>query len=113
MPSTTDCSPEAVKAFFEEALKVRRCRVCIETCADLVLQMKAEGIMVKLLDEVELDADGLPVELDQGQRAVSESPTKAKRGNRKTLPASYEPDKRADSWLKVRSRHCAQCLTTR
>lgn len=79
--------------------------------------MRAEGIMVKvgssrrslrmaetdfvfarqLLDEVEMEED-----LVAEPVAEPDSPTKAKRNDRKTLPASYEPDKRADSWLKVK-----------
>lgn len=61
----------------------------------LLVQTTLTASLPQLLDEVEteedLDADG-----------ESDSPTKAKRTNRKTLPASYEPDKRADSWLKVK-----------
>ncbi|BGP55829.1 hypothetical protein JCM8202v2_003436 [Rhodotorula sphaerocarpa] len=118
IPSCTDTEPERVRAFFHEALK-----------------MKAEGIMVKLLDEVEIeieqekhdghdgerddledDWDDPPSE-DGHRRSPSPPDTKptethaddgaaasAKRGKsrRKVLPATYEPDKRADSWLKVK-----------
>lgn len=107
-----------MRAFFHEALK-----------------MKAEGIMVKLLDEVEIEVeqekhDGYDGERDDleddwddppsedGHRRSPSPPdikptemnaddgaaASAKRGKsrRKVLPATYEPDKRADSWLKVK-----------
>ena len=86
--------------------------------------MKAEGIMVKLLDEAqvevasdaEVDEDepireddhvDEDVEVEDGSAlsATVASPSKAKKAGgkrRKTLPATYEPDKRADSWLKVK-----------
>lgn len=115
IPSCTDTEPEQVRAFFHEALK-----------------MKAEGIMVKLLDEVEVDVE-LEVqlgpdggELEEGEEddndgyasssgnrsGKSPSPPVANgtgaveatrfKSRRKVLPATYEPDKRADSWLKVK-----------
>lgn len=48
-----------------------------------------------------------PQLLDEAQIDVVEdpdpsSPSKPRKRTRKTLPASYEPDKRADSWLKVK-----------
>ncbi|BGO90108.1 hypothetical protein NBRC10512_004046 [Rhodotorula toruloides] len=114
IPCCTDNDPEKVREFFEETLK-----------------MKAEGIMVKLLDEAEVEvtdagegengasgADGQDEEIDYasgGEASSSRSrsssnsprpqPKNGKTGGksrRKVLPASYEPDKRADSWLKVK-----------
>ncbi|GAA6011040.1 hypothetical protein JCM11491_005918 [Sporobolomyces phaffii] len=110
---------------------------------DECLGMKAEGIMVKLLDEAEIDVDpALPTDADQfedldetasndggadedaearnqdtassaedplledkdankkGGEKQASSPRKGKK--RKLLPATYEPDKRAMSWLKVK-----------
>jgi DNA ligase-1 len=107
IPSCTDNEPDKVRAFFEETLK-----------------MRAEGIMVKLLDEAEIEVasdaeeDGVDAR-GQDESALAEeaefheeshsdvvpSPSKSKKGSgkrRKTLPATYEPDKRADSWLKVK-----------
>lgn len=76
--------------------------------------MKAEGIMVKvislhpslrdhrltlhllqLLDEAQID-------VVEDQDPTSSPLKSARKRTRKTLPASYEPDKRADSWLKVK-----------
>ncbi|GAA5976630.1 hypothetical protein JCM10908_005575 [Rhodotorula pacifica] len=116
IPSCTDIEPEKVRAFFHEALK-----------------MKAEGIMVKLLDEVELEVevkegqqdDGVDGEGDEDEFRYASSenengkspspedvkpllatdangPAKKGKSRRKVLPATYEPDKRADSWLKVK-----------
>lgn len=120
IPSCTDTEPDKVRAFFHEALK-----------------MKAEGIMVKLLDEVEVEVEvqegqqdgelGEAVDEEEDGYATSESSstkspspvdvkpvateatngagtTDGKKGKsrRKVLPATYEPDKRADSWLKVK-----------
>ncbi|KWU43593.1 ATP-dependent DNA ligase, partial [Rhodotorula sp. JG-1b] len=120
IPSCTDTEPDKVRAFFHEALK-----------------MKAEGIMVKLLDEVEVEVEvqegqqdgelGDAVDEEENGYASSESrstkspsPVDVKSGapeatngagttdgrkgksRRKVLPATYEPDKRADSWLKVK-----------
>lgn len=71
--------------------------------------MKAEGIMVKLLDEAEIEvaSDEEDVEGDDSS-ARSTPPVKStavtpkRKSRRKVLPATYEPDKRADSWLKVK-----------
>lgn len=104
-----DNDPAAVKAFFDEALA-----------------MRAEGIMVKLLDDVadagEGDAEGEGTASGEGDelgsgsdsdssRAPSPKPATisaappaaaATKSRRRALPATYEPDKRADSWCKVK-----------
>lgn len=116
-----DNDPAAVKAFFNEALG-----------------MRAEGIMVKLLDEVEVeegeqlvkgeepdddlalantdDDDDLGTASDSGSSRTrspklgvaagpstsSATSSAALRSRRSALPATYEPDKRADSWCKVK-----------
>ncbi|GAA5921320.1 hypothetical protein JCM3775_002989 [Rhodotorula graminis] len=121
IPSCMDNDPAAVKAFFNEALG-----------------MRAEGIMVKLLDEVEVedeeqlvkgedpdddlvlahmdDDDDLGAASDSGSSrtrspklgvagAASTSSSTAGadlKSRRRALPATYEPDKRADSWCKVK-----------
>ncbi|KAM0754463.1 ATP-dependent DNA ligase [Meredithblackwellia eburnea MCA 4105] len=89
MPSSEENDIEKVQAFF---------RTCLE--------MKAEGIMVKLLDEAEIlseDDEQDEDELEDDRLVVPTSPSKAgRKGNRKVLPSTYEPDKRIDSWLKVK-----------
>ncbi|RDL31892.1 DNA ligase [Venustampulla echinocandica] len=82
---------EAVLEFFKSATDV-----------------KCEGIMVKILDN-------LPNMLPPDEEEASETPSKATKGkkkssekdpekktNRKALLATYEPDKRLESWLKVK-----------
>ncbi|KPV76644.1 uncharacterized protein RHOBADRAFT_13310, partial [Rhodotorula graminis WP1] len=114
IPSCMDNDPAAVKAFFNEALG-----------------MRAEGIMVKLLDEVEEqlvkgdhadddlvlahtdDDDDLGTASDSGSSRTrspklgaaptsSSTAVAALKSRRRALPATYEPDKRADSWCKVK-----------
>ncbi|GAA5998682.1 uncharacterized protein JCM10292_007156 [Rhodotorula paludigena] len=141
IPSCTDNDPARVREFFDE---------CVRS--------KAEGIMVKLLDEVPAEVEGegeaavkreeedeeeeagagggtageeddeedgtrfereasasssasSSASRDKGKaRAAPASsgggtaPSKAaaSKGRRKALPATYEPDKRADSWLKCK-----------
>lgn len=80
--------------------------------------IKCEGIMVKILDNLH----DLPAPAEVGannQEATSESSSKTKpkgKGNastsekktrRKPLLATYEPDKRLDSWLKVKKDYSA------
>ncbi|GAA6021308.1 hypothetical protein JCM10207_002692 [Rhodosporidiobolus poonsookiae] len=139
IPSLESTDPDRVREFFEECLRI-----------------KAEGIMVKLLDEAEVvieegeaevkgvgeaegeeeeqevetdelaaseseglsDADagsGSGSEASEGKRRArgkaleddtavggAEGAKKGKGKKRKVLPATYEPDKRADSWCKVK-----------
>ncbi|UQC81020.1 DNA ligase I [Colletotrichum lupini] len=81
--------------------------------------IKCEGIMVKILDNLTdvpyhgdgaVDADG---EVAEEPRTPSKSKSRSKgtkgeegapkkKGRRKPLLATYEPDKRLDSWLKVK-----------
>lgn len=81
---------------------------------------KCEGIMVKILDN---QTSSLPTVMDQdcvddhlevsgseadddvvelGDKTDPDATAGAKRSRKKALLASYEPDKRADSWLKVK-----------
>ena len=65
-----------------------------------------------MLDEAEVEVPSDEEEAEAGPDETYEteadlkpdvSPSKPKRkSRRKTLPATYEPDKRADSWLKVK-----------
>jgi len=89
------------------------------------IDAKCEGIMVKILDNLpELDYQGDEVEsgdvaipseklsVPQAKKGKSKSKNKAsvaekgdlteKKSRRKALLATYEPDKRLDSWLKVK-----------
>lgn len=61
--------------------------------------------MVKLLDHAEVDIkpeDIVRDVLDMEESKPSIVATSPRKGRKKQLPASYEPDKRADSWLKVK-----------
>ncbi|KAF6836931.1 DNA ligase [Colletotrichum musicola] len=98
----TSQDSEAVLEFFKQAIDI-----------------KCEGIMAKILDnltdvpyqgEDTAEPDGKPAE---EPRTPSKSKTKRKankedegapkkKGRRKPLLATYEPDKRLDSWLKVK-----------
>lgn len=77
---------------------------------------KCEGIMVKVLDHedgvdvrkiVEISDDEEDEEVDELEpdkevEMDGEKKGGGGKGRRKALLASYEPDKRADSWLKVK-----------
>lgn len=100
-----------------------------ETVSDFfksALELKCEGIMVKVLDNLpnpdlldELNEDGTPSlpptpkkkkpSKPKGKKSATAStetppdPDEPKRsGRRKALLSTYEPDKRLDSWLKVK-----------
>ncbi|KAF2444211.1 ATP-dependent DNA ligase [Karstenula rhodostoma CBS 690.94] len=104
----TSADVDTVQAFFKSALDI-----------------KCEGIMVKVLDN--LPNPDLQADLDLPPDAASEPPTPKKKGRskskalktagtdavldepsrpphgrRKALLSTYEPDKRLDSWLKVK-----------
>ncbi|RYO56013.1 DNA ligase 3 [Alternaria tenuissima] len=102
----TSADIEAVQAFFQSALEI-----------------KCEGIMVKILDN--LPNPDLLAEIDEAiEKTPSLPPTPKKKkpakskaksnsnetekdepktsGRRKALLSTYEPDKRLDSWLKVK-----------
>lgn len=83
--------------------------------------MKCEGIMVKILDNLpnlvytgeELvddggNADKIPPPPAKGKKTtkkakgITDTGSEEKKGRRKALLATYEPDKRLDSWLKVK-----------
>ncbi|OBT56079.1 hypothetical protein VE04_04246 [Pseudogymnoascus sp. 24MN13] len=88
---------------------------------------KCEGIMVKILDDLPdprlviepkdegavIEAGGLqtPVAISKKEKQMKNSekePEKEKRaGRRKALLSTYEPDKRLDSWLKVKKDYSA------
>lgn len=104
----TSADSDAVSEFFKSATDV-----------------KCEGIMVKVLDNLpnpdllpdDVDADGVPLPPSTPQKRRGAAAAKAKKKSsannddaenaktstrRKALLATYEPDKRLDSWLKVK-----------
>ncbi|KAL4970112.1 putative DNA ligase I [Aspergillus stella-maris] len=95
----TSADSEAVLGFFESATDT-----------------KCEGIMVKVLDNApaangsaslptnrEIDTPDTPAEATGGKAT--------KGGRRKALLSSYEPDKRLESWLKVKKDYSASSET--
>ncbi|KAL4800631.1 ATP-dependent DNA ligase [Aspergillus venezuelensis] len=95
----TSADSEAVLEFFKSATDT-----------------KCEGIMVKVLDnapaangsaslptEREIDTPDTPAEVTGGKAS--------KGGRRKALLSSYEPDKRLESWLKVKKDYSASSET--
>lgn len=84
------------------------------------LDIKCEGIMVKILDNLpDLEYGGGDPEteiIDKPVKKVTKGKGKAtekdlpekKKGRRKPLLATYEPDKRLDSWLKVKKDYNAE-----
>ena len=84
--SDTD-DPEAVSAFLHEMLK-----------------LGAEGIMVKSLDSAQVDRqdDDASDGDDTAEGTVKVAARIGRIGGKKVLPASYECDVRAASWLKVK-----------
>lgn len=69
--------------------------------------IKCEGIMVKVLDPA--PRPDLPV--DAAAVTVGPGAAKARGSRRKALLSSYEPDKRLDSWLKVKKDYDASAET--
>ncbi|KAJ6262707.1 LOW QUALITY PROTEIN: hypothetical protein Dda_1263 [Drechslerella dactyloides] len=82
------------------------------------LQQKCEGVMVKLLDNEGSQAadDGDVDMLSEGKsngkgKAVAKGKEVKKGARRKPLLATYEPDKRLESWLKVKKDYDASTDT--
>lgn len=110
----TSADFEIIQAFFKEAI-----------------DMKCEGIMVKVLDnapnpelqgmidENENEEQGTesskspakPKTVSKGKQAGNEDEKKEKGTRRKALLSTYEPDKRVDSWLKVKKDYNANAET--
>ncbi|KAG8808636.1 hypothetical protein FRC18_004921, partial [Serendipita sp. 400] len=85
-----------------ESVESDQGREVVEEFWEKAIESKCEGLMIKLLDEVEVFvADSF----DEGtEEAVINSPSKGKKkaAHRKALPATYEPDKRTSAWLKLK-----------
>lgn len=83
-----------------------------------VLNLPLTPKLQQLLDEAEIEVGSDDEMFDEGSPGATTSPVKRskiksddsdsdskpvkRKSRRKVLPASYEPDKRADSWLKVK-----------
>ncbi|KAF2758209.1 putative DNA ligase I [Pseudovirgaria hyperparasitica] len=111
----TSTDSEAVLEFFKSAL-----------------EYKCEGIMVKVLDNVVnpdlavsgVDDDGLEADAEaprtpSKKRKKADPKTQAnaskdekQKGRRKALLSTYEPDKRLDSWLKVKKDYDSAAADT-
>ena len=87
----TSADSESVLEFFKSAL-----------------ESKCEGIMVKVLDNTpkpnlsKTDPSILTTTDPQQPQTTQQDPTKEKPQRRKPLLSTYEPDKRLESWLKVK-----------
>jgi DNA ligase-1 len=110
----TSADVETVQAFFKSATDI-----------------KCEGIMVKILDNApnpDLQPDIETLEDEQPPSPTTQKKSKAKTkpkgkadantdddpktpGRRKALLSTYEPDKRLDSWLKVKKDYAASSDT--
>lgn len=90
--------------------------------------IKCEGIMVKVLDNIPNPELQTPDEDDEKTPSTTVTPVKGKKGSakksqatkdeekekgtrRKALLATYEPDKRLDSWLKVKKDYATSADT--
>lgn len=78
--------------------------------------IKCEGIMVKILDNLPdlniaespaPEESTPPTTKNKGKNKASTEPVSEKKTRRKALLATYEPDKRLDSWLKVKKDYHA------
>ncbi|KAJ5950829.1 uncharacterized protein N7479_009242 [Penicillium vulpinum] len=90
----TSADSESVLEFFKSAIEV-----------------KCEGIMVKLLDNVASANTQVNNKLSNETTTTIEQPTKEKPTRRKPLLSTYEPDKRLESWLKVKKDYSTSSET--
>ncbi|KKK13012.1 putative DNA ligase I [Aspergillus rambellii] len=94
---TTSADSETVLEFFKSAT-----------------ESKCEGIMVKVLDN-EAAANGLSSANTANEKIEAQTGTNGQKpvkgGRRKALLSTYEPDKRLESWLKVKKDYSASSET--
>ncbi|KAG8689187.1 hypothetical protein FRC08_011062, partial [Ceratobasidium sp. 394] len=67
-------------------------REVVEEFWEKAVESQCEGLMIKLLDSGEV------LEVDEENPKTKEK----RKGRRKPLPATYEPDKRTSAWLKLK-----------
>ncbi|KAL1410346.1 hypothetical protein Q8F55_004354 [Vanrija albida] len=73
----------------------------LRTFFDEVVEQKAEGLMVKLLESGEqVVTEVIDVEVEDEEGDAEGEAVEA--GRKKPLPATYEPDQRSMGWLKVK-----------
>lgn len=69
---------------------------------DTVVERKAEGVMVKLLEGAVGVDDDEDEDEDEPKSRNKAAEQDKKQSRKKALPATYEPDQRSMGWLKVK-----------
>ncbi|TXT10939.1 hypothetical protein VHUM_01690 [Vanrija humicola] len=75
----------------------------LRTFFDEVVEQKAEGLMVKLLESGEqATAEIIDIDAEDDEEEGEAEGEAIEVGRKKPLPATYEPDQRSMGWLKVK-----------